>query len=222
MIRSEIRTLCRKELGETSSGFWSDAEINGYINLACTDIADRVRCIKANDYVNIIAEQSDYVASSILTNPLGVTEVYFLMNGVTWDKLNPIDRTELDRDFSSWLSTTSGTPYAYYFDSEEDLFQLYPAPDSNNDGSNYARIYYFKDHVDMAVTVEGDTSSPTLPKSLTPAIVKYVAAFGSETRGWMDKANDFWQKYYTLLNDYEVNKMKKKPDDNIVSKVARR
>lgn len=220
MIRSEIRTLCRKELGETSEGFWSDTEINGYINLACTDIADRVRCIKANDYVNTIADQSDYVASAVLTNPLGVTEIYFKVNGTTWTKLVPMDRTELDRDFPSWLSVTSGMPYAYYFDSEEDLLQIYPAPDSTNAGSNYARVYYFKDHVDMAVTVAGDTSSPTIPKSLTPAIVKYVAAFGTETRGWMDKANDYWQKYYQMLRDYEINRLRKKPDDNIVTRIG--
>lgn len=221
MIRSEIRTLCRKELGETSAGFWSDAEINGYINLACYDIADRVRCIKANGYVNIVEDQSDYVASSVLTNPLGVTEVYFKTNGTTWVKLISIDRTELDRDYPSWLSTSSGTPFNYYFDATEDLLQFYPAPDENNDGSNYARVYYFKKHVDISTGVAGDTSSPSLPDILTPAIVKYVAAFGSETRGWMDKANDYWQKYYTMLRDYEINRMRQKPDDNIIMRVGK-
>jgi hypothetical protein len=143
---------------------------------------------------------------------LAITEVYYKQNGTTWQKLEATSRTQLDLENPTWKSTDSGTPQEYYFDREEDVFGLFQKPDSTNAGVNYGQIYYLKAHVDIA----GDSESPQVPEYLQPAIVDYVVANGYEQRGWGDKANDAWQKYYSKIHDYQVERHREKEDDDLV------
>ena len=50
------------------------------------------------------------------------------------------------------------------------------------------------------------------------AVVDWIVATGFETRGYQDKANDVWQKYYTKLRDYKVERNREKEDDEIIMK----
>ena len=48
MTRQEIRDMSRKKLGETTSAFWTDAELDTYINLGCKDVAWRAKCLRTS------------------------------------------------------------------------------------------------------------------------------------------------------------------------------
>jgi hypothetical protein len=238
MILSEIRTLVRKKLGETTGAFWTDAEINGYINLGCKDIAYRTKCLKSNTTFNVascvtntaVAGSNEFTISSTISNFFAITEAVFMQDGTSWEKLTATSREELDTVSQGWRTavgytyttggtvnynygSTPGTPMQYYWDREEDVLGIYPPADDDNDGA-YLKVYYTYNHTDLSL----DSSSPTLPVPLHPAVVEFAVATGMETRGWGDRANDAWQKYFAKLNDYTVEKKREREDEEIISK----
>ena len=217
MIRSEIRDLIRKRLGETTSSFWSDTELNSWINDGCTDIAFRTKCIRSNAYFTTLLDTAEYVLSTIVPNLLSINEVYFKTNNLTWDKLPATSRTELDILSPGWQSAASGVPYQYYYNREEDVFGLYVKPNSTNAIANGCRVYYTKAHIDLTT----DGSAPQLPEYVQAAICDFVAAYGYEQRGWGDKANDAWAKYFQKLHDYQVERNRETEDEDLVMKPER-
>jgi len=241
MTRREIRDISRKRLGETTAAFWSDTELNTYINLGCKNIAWRSKCLRDVGYINIqscepniVAEHSTEWTISTALDPLcfAINEVYFKREGTTYRRLEPTRRPELDAETEEWQSlvgytyTDPGTgiitynynsqtsePLKYYWDREEDIIGIYPPPNADHDGAPL-KIYYSKDHTDLS----GDTDTPTLPTDLHLAVVDYVVAAGLEDRGWAERANDFWNKYMKKLIDYEVEKGNEREDDEIIMK----
>lgn len=215
MNRGQIRNLARKNLGETTAAFWTDAELNLYIDNAGHDIAEKAKCIKANGYLTTVLDQAEYHLASNFTGILSIQEVYMKESGTTWMKLKETTRKELDVLHSGWLSAASGTPTEYYEDIEEDVLRLFVPPDSANAGTNYLRVYYSKDYTDMA----GDTSEPTgIARDLQLGMVDFVTAYGYQQRGWGDKANDSWTKYFQRLKDYIIERDREKEDREIIMK----
>lgn len=213
MTRAEIRNLVRRRLGETTAAFWSDAELNTWINDACTDISFRAKCLPGNSKFSTVSGTAEYVISSLVSATiLSINEVYYLQEGTVWQKIEATSRTQLDLDYPNWKSTDSGTPLFYYFDREEGIFGLYPKPDATNAGTDYGEIYFTKAHVDL----NADGESPQLPEYVQLAAVDFVVANGYEQRGWGEKSNDAWQKYYTRVNDYRIERHREKEDDDIV------
>jgi hypothetical protein len=239
MTLSEIRALARKKLGETTSAFWTDAEINTYINLGCKDIAQRTKCLRSNttiDSVSCVANTAaaashEYTISENISNFFAITELAFFQNGVDWCKLIPTSREELDATRKGWRTNvgytyTSGTattynyndnsstPMLYYWDREEDVLGIEPPPDDDNEGTGYIKAYYSYNHTDIS----GDSSSPTIPVALHLAVVDYAVHTGFDTRGWGDKANDAFTKYLARINDYMTERRREREDEEIIMK----
>jgi len=207
MNRGEIRALARKNLGETTASFWTDAELNTYFDNAGYDVARRAKCIRTNNYTDTIAEQAEYTLSSIISNPVWVFEAYIKMDGTTWQELDLTNRTELNQLHQGWMSATSGTPTKFYWDYDEDLFGLYVKPNTSNAGSDYLRIFYAENYT----PITSDSSTPAgIPFELQLAMVDFITAYGYIQRGWGDKGNDMWTKYYRRLQEYEA--LREDPD----------
>ena len=217
MTRLEIRDLIRKRLGETTSAFWSDTELNSWINDGCTDIAFRTKCIPRSIYFTPVLDQAEYTLSDIVPNILSINEVYYKTDNLTWNKMDSTSRTEMDILLPGWKSASNGTPYKYYYSREENIFGLYVKPNTTNAISNGCQIYYTKAHIDLT----GDSDVPQLPENVQPAIPDFVVAYGNEQRGWGDKANDAWSKYFQKLHDYQVERHREREDDDIIMKPER-
>jgi len=243
MTRSEIRTIVRKRLGETTAAFWTDTELNTYINLGCKDISWRLKCLRDNDTIAVAscdantdaAVSNEFVISTNLTNCYAINEVYFRNEDKDYIRMIPTTREELDIIDSAWQSlvgwtytnTTSGVvtynyesqtsePTHYYWDREEDVFGVYPPPDDDNDGG-ICKIYFSKEHIDLS----SDGASPQLPSGVHLAVIDYSVYCGLEDRGWGDKANDVLNKYTMKLKDYTTEKKKEREDDSIIMKPIR-
>jgi hypothetical protein len=110
MTRGEIRTLARKRLGETTEAFWSNSELNNWINLAANDIAFRAKCLKNNGFFTAAAVventtsegTNEYSLIGLFPDLYAITEVYFHREGTRWDKLESINRTDLDVLYPGW------------------------------------------------------------------------------------------------------------------------
>lgn len=240
MNLGQIRAQVRKRLGDANSAFWTDAELNGYINDGCRDISFRTKCIRNNGYISSVsctantvgAGSNEYALASNFSNIYAVLEVYFKDSGEDWIRLNPTQREELDEEFPGWrgnvgytysntdtgvvtynYTSNTGTPQRYYWDREEDILGLDPPPDADNAGSNYIRVYYAEKHSDLS----SDSDTPTIPEPLHAAVVNYASAVGFEDRGWGDRANDNWTKYFAKLKDYRIERNREREDDEIVS-----
>lgn len=117
MNRGELRALARKRLGETTAAFWSDTELNGWIDLACNDLAFRVKCLKADGFFsasavveNTVSEgTNEYSLTGLFPDLYSITEVYFHIEGTRWDKLDSINFTDLDVLFPGWRDETGYT-----------------------------------------------------------------------------------------------------------------
>ena len=243
MTRQEIRDIARKRLGETTSAFWTDAELNIYINLGCSDIAWRTKCLRTNGIINvasceqnIIAEVSnEFVLSTAFPNIFAITDVYFqdqVGGGGDYRRLTPTTTEELDVLNGDWrsligrtyLDTGSGityynyesqpsTPIYYYWDREEDYMGIWPPPDDVQDGAPM-KCYYTYDHTEMS----SDSAVPEIPSGIHLAVVDFTVATGLEDRGWGDRANDMWNKYTLKLKDYVTERKNEREDEETIMK----
>lgn len=214
MTRLQIRGLIRRRLGETTAAFWTDTELNDWINFGCKDIAFRAKCIRSETTFNSVLDTLEYTLSSVIPNVVSINEIYFKQSGSTWVKLDPTNRTDLDFEDNGWRSASSSTPNKYFYDREENIFGLYPPANSDNTGVNYVKVFYTKTHTDLT----DDNSTPQVPEALQNAIVDYVVALGYEQRGWGDKSNDAWTKYFSRIKDYEIERQREKEDEDIIMK----
>jgi hypothetical protein len=185
------------------------------MNDACKDIAFRSKCLRANLYHTPADDTAEYTLSAIFPNVFSINEYYYKQDGTNYVKLEQTSRTELDALYTGWRSAPKGTPFKYYYDREEDLFGLYPPPElAVTEGTNWGRAYITKTHVDMTT----DAENPQIPENLQNAIADYVVAYGQEQRGWGDKANDTWQKYFSKIHDYQVERNREVEDVDVVMK----
>jgi len=239
MNRGNLRDRIRKKLGETTSAFWTDTEINDYINDGCRDISYKSKCLRANTYVTTTdctqntSSAGTTEISFVSIDPLiySVLEVYFHEDGANWIKLDPTNRTELDIIDSGWkdavgrtyndgattyynYESEAGTPVKYYWDREEDLFGWWVPTDTQQTNSNNMRVYFCKKHTDLTT----DSEEPQIPEPLQLTIIDYGIAQGLEDRGWQEKANDRWQKYYTRMREYMAERNREQEDEDLIMK----
>jgi len=213
MIRSEIRDLIRKRLGETTAQFWSNDELNSYIDEAGDDLAFQTKSIKTNGLLTTIENTQEYTLSDEFPNLISILKVEYYQDGNNWVKLPSTTRGELSMLHKGWKSADAGTPIEYYYDREEDILGFYPKPDSDNDGE-YARVYYARTYTALS----SDAATPTLPDFLHMAMVYYVTAIGFGQRGYGDKENDMRSKYFQRIQQYLSESRREKEDEQVVMK----
>ncbi len=253
MTRIDVRTVARFALGETTSVFWPDTQLNEYIQLGCSDVAWRTKCLRPQpggfttigvigcDANTTASNSNEYQLSTYFPNYYTVTEAYFLVDGERLRRLEPTSREDLDASFPGWQSTLGITkldtatgittfnknsvtsiPNKYYWSREEDMIGLYPPPSDAQSsavtGQNMLKVYWTMD----AATLSSDTQSLyPIPLGLHLAVVDFTVARGLEDRGWVDRANDSWEKYYKKITDYLAIKKNEREDDAITMKSYR-
>ena len=240
MTRLEIRTLTRKKLGETSSAFWTDDEIDTYINLGQSDIAQRTFCLRKTGYIStteVVANSSaeipsEWTLSTNFSKLVAVTGVFFHQNGRNWVGLNPMLKVDLDLEYNGWRDAVGrtltepitynyecqpGVPNWYWWELEEDKIGIYPPCNADNATANNLMVDYAYDTTDMS----SDSATPQIPRRLHLAITEFATATGFETRGLQDKANDAWEKYFARLKDYHINKLRGDEDADMMMKPHR-
>jgi len=217
MTRKQIRDKVRKSLGETTSSFWTDSELNQWIEDAIVDIAWRTKCLKTRGTMTTVEDTLEYTLSTYFPKLNNILEVYYDQNGdaTTVARLAPVKREDMDAIYPGWKGNDAGTPSTYVYSVEEDYLAIYPKPDSTNAGA-YLECHYTYKPTAMAF----DSSSPEIPLVLHDAIVERVKIDGYETRGLGDRANNSRQIYMSMISDYQVEKQKDL-DEEIIMKSYR-
>jgi len=245
MNLGEIRALVRKKLGETTTAFWTDAEVNSYINLGCKDVAQRTKCLRSNTTISSVsceattagsaANSNEYSISDNIDNFYAITEAAFMQDGTDWVKLIPTTRDELDALNSGWRTlvgytninttgTATVTTYNYASNSSTPTHYYWDReedifglnPPPNDDNEGSGFIKLW--YAYDHTEVSGDSNSPTIPTALHLAVVDFAASTGYDPRGWGDKANDSLTKYVAKVSDYMTERRREKEDEEIIMK----
>ena len=74
MTLEEIRDIARKKLGETTAAFWTDTEVNSYINLGCKDIAFRTKCLRDNTTIGVVSCEATTAGSAADSNEYTISD----------------------------------------------------------------------------------------------------------------------------------------------------
>ena len=116
MTRLEIRTMARKRLGETTGSFWTDAELNTWINEAGEDCAFKSKSLRSNYYFNTVEDQQEYALSTVLPLASSILDLYIKISGETWRRMKSIaNREEMDLEYEGWMNADAAAPYIYWW-----------------------------------------------------------------------------------------------------------
>lgn len=221
MIRSEIRSRIRKKLGETTALFWTDAELNSWMEDAQKDIVWKAKLKRTRGAFTTIGNTSRYAITTIFPRFMRVCDGgVSIYNSTTtdWTKLKYITKDDMQTLYGEWTNADAAEPIHYMEDLDENIIELWPKPQTANVGTDYCRVYYSATPTSMTV----DTSTPDLDAQglLHSAIIDWVCATGFESRGYWDIANDCWAKYYDKIKSYMVEKNNKE-DEEVIMKSYR-
>jgi hypothetical protein len=121
MTPAEIETAARRMLNAEGDDFWSQAEIiENYLYLCLQEMAGSIDCIQNRYVTTSVASQQEYAVPGRMVK----------IKRVEYDsqKLQPITFQQLDAIDVNTNTTVTGTPQYYYY--WDDVFGLYPAPDT--------------------------------------------------------------------------------------------
>ena len=193
-----IRTMVRDLLDEPTASFWTDSQLNRYINQAKDRVWNRVKALN-EDYWDISRTSQDgsltiqgesYLASSFAI-VAGTTDyilppdfvemklIEVLTSGYEWVQFTYTDMAK--PQFRGLLALTSNTsPSEILFDifAEPPAMRIAPKSDVALD----LRITYVQSIADLA----GDTERLTMPQPLYLAVVQYATSFALK----QDRSND--------------------------------
>ena len=167
MNRSEIRTDVRTLLNEPTEGFWTDANLNTYINKANQRVNSIIAATK-EDYFTLSATFSTVASTKSYTFPTDCRfirrmEKYSASDASDIEKLDELKfpRTEMQGE---WPFTETGIPKRYTVFGTQ--FNLEPIPDD----VYTMRIYYDSRKDDLAV----DGDSPSSPSDFHDMLVYWT------------------------------------------------
>ena len=178
--RSVVRTECRLAIDQTdaNNSDYSDSDLNDLIDQSVKYIATLVDYPREFVEITPVVGTADYdISSAALTKEtLNIILAYYgdktLMNNVY--RMIVTTEQKLSSMFPSWLTTNSqayGTP-RFIIKKTYNTVSIFPAPDSNNAGSNQ-KIILNRTYSPAALT--SDSSSPDLPTQYHDLIKFYVA-----------------------------------------------
>lgn len=147
-----VRNDVRARLNETTARFWTDAQLNVWINEGMRDLARRTETIQTfGTTITTVAGTAEYVVPA---DVLRVHRVEFVPTGAT--QIYPVQLTtydELDQVWGIYPNTVQGYPvYAALWGFPPTLkLRLYPVPSQ----AGTINLFYYR--LPAAVSADGDT-----------------------------------------------------------------
>lgn len=164
-----MRTNIRNLINEPSAGFWTDVQLNSYINMA----VERMNSIISTERQDYFTVSATFTALQNVRDYSFPSDCKYIRRMEIYDTADPNNITKIDElkfprleANGDWLFTQNGQPQRYIIRATQ--FAIEPIPDDNYP----MRIYY--DQIQPALAV--DTDVPTGPVDFHDMIV-YWAAF---------------------------------------------
>jgi hypothetical protein len=171
----------RDFLNEDSAGFWSDAKLNRYINLA----NQRVNSIISNTREDWFTTSATFTTAAGTKTYAMPSDCRFIRRMEIYDPTDASDITKLDElrfprteSGGEWLYGQTQIPKAYTI--REQQFDLLPTPD----GTYNMRIYYDFRNTDLGT----DTATPASPIDFHDMIIFLACLYAKK----QNEDDDSW------------------------------
>jgi len=182
-----MRTQVRAYLNEPTPNFFSNAEINAWLNRAQEMFVRKCPVLEdvATSDVNDGVQNYDLPGDCIK-----VTRVEYDETRLQEIRVRDYDKMSADN------TSEEGTP-AYYF-VWNDFIRLWPIPSA--DGVEKLKIHYLRTPITMAT----DGAPPEIPQDYDEALVFYATSRGKMKDGEFQDAQWFEGKFNELLRDAQA------------------
>lgn len=197
---SDVRTDIRARLNENTARFWTDAQLNTWINEACRDVARRTETLQdfhTSLLINAGLGKYDLPSDVIRLHrvefiPLGSDNTYVV---------EPSTYQEMDRMWGT--NQTSMMSYPYYFVlwgfPPGLTIQLYPIPSQ----AGSLNIYYYR----QPKTLTNDTDVVEIPEGwqdLLSLYVEYVAKRKDRDMTWQEAKTLYEEQIQYMMDRTRV------------------
>lgn len=200
-------------LAESGSGFYTDAEINQWLNDGVRDLAVAVEPSETSATVTTVADTREY---RLPNDCLSVKRALYLDTNSAWYALAETSWERLFEDDPDWENDDSGTPESWYW--RQNVIGLAPAPDSDNDGAAHLRILYT--YIPSAMS--GDSATTGMPEWLDDAVIMYAVRRGFLKDRDFERANAVAQEYSRALAEaaIKLNRHRKQHAPRLIPDMA--
>lgn len=170
MDRSTLRSQVRTRLGETSTGFYSDSDLDQWLADGVDYIAMAVEPIITTMTVDVTAVtgSAPYVGQGEYLLPdslISIKQVYFKDTNGKWSILGETTYEDLWEQSPDWESDTADPPTKFYW--RQDVLGLYPKPSTARTGA--LKVL----HTCRPAEFTSDSATTGLPTWLDRAVVLY-------------------------------------------------
>lgn len=190
---SNLRTRVRYLLNESTAAFWTDAELNRWLNDAQRDIAIKSTCIRVIDSTTTTAAQR-YVSFT------GYKVLHVEYNSIALPKIHP---TQIGRAQTS----STGAP-AFWFESGARVY-FDPIPDNT-----YTVYLYVVDY--PSAELSDGSPTPTIANNLRPLMVLYALSKAYEKDKRFGPAAQLMGMYESELWHARLDRVEIIPDSREV------
>lgn len=163
-LRSEVYT----RLAESGSGFYTDAEINQWLNDGTRDLSITTEPLVTTATVTTVTGTREY---KLPQDYLNVKRALYLVNSA-WTDLTETTWEALFDANSDWENDATGQPERWYW--RQNVIGLAPAPSATYSGADTLRIMYSYTPAAMS----GDSSTTGLPEWLDDAAILFAVYRG--------------------------------------------
>ena len=185
-IRDESRALLHDVSTDTAKQRWSNTRFNFVINQGQREMCDVVWSVHNSTTIALLKDTTYYTLPDDL---YAIERVVY--NGVT--VLTEKTITSFDRDDTSWLATSTGTPENFYVSVDNKKIGFYPVPDN----SALANIYI--DFIKIPSDLSSDSDIPFdnvfKYKSYHHLLIYYTVAMIN-----LEESNQTWKDFYYLYD----------------------
>jgi hypothetical protein len=189
-LLSEYRTECRRLLHDANANFWTDAELNTYINDGRKKVAADTKCLRALVTVNLTQNQESYPITTTLST-YGSRAIDVINVTVIWGQsripLLQMAWTEFNAKMRVWVTNQSRPAAMTRFGTSPGTVYIQPVPDQTY-SSEWDISYIPVDLVD-------DTTVDELTYPFTSCVAYYAVFRAKEKEQSHGEAEGYLEKY---------------------------
>ena len=191
MRLSEMRTLVRFQIPEPTPRFFSDAELNQYINLGHRRFVEKSLIVEGIFNTDLFNGQQDYDLTGLPN--LGISKIAITDDMGNKFKLRKINKGEMDDLLPTWENASAGTP-AFYVLKHNRLMSIWPAPAFTVVNGVEATVK----KIPADLVSEGDI--PEYPSTYHDAPVEYAIGLAKRKDQEFAEADRFFVRFEDIAN----------------------
>lgn len=194
-----IRTNVQINLFEdVSSGFWTTAQLNDFINRATLMVAGEVQWELDQNTVSLKTSKTFYLWPSDMLVPLRVRDTT-TANGAVNVKIFPTRIEKMEKEMRSWRLVGNGPPSRFSTRGIDYLWIWPPPPPA------FANNNMTVDYVPVPASLVNDTDTFDGPKTVIEAVVELATAFAlldKDINAAAKRMDNYAQKLSEARADY--------------------